>query len=295
MSNTAMVSGVYPLGPHALRLAAGRASGAALGRGRLATEWALGVGVSVGRPLGLLGARRAIWTGPAPGPRPVVLVHGYAMSRAYFLLLAARLSRAGLGPFFGFEYWTLGKVASAARRLGDYVEELLERHPGADGVDLVGHSMGGVVARYYLAFGGGAARVRHLVTLGSPHRGTPTSHFGLGRPQRELLPGSSLMMRLEAAGLPPGTEVVAIWSRGDALVWSEEHAELPGARHVVFDDLGHLGLLASRRVAREVTAVLTQDRPAPVAARPSAEPRAGAARPAGQAAGRTGSPASTSR
>jgi triacylglycerol lipase len=269
-SNLAMVTGLYPLGPAALRSLGRRGGGAAQlrGRGRLATEWALGMAVSAARPLGYVAP---VWRGRRRGPRPVVLVHGYAMSRAYFLLLSARLSASGLGPFYGFEYWTLGKVASAARRLGAFVEELCRFHQ-VDSVDLIGHSMGGVVARYYVALGGGAGRVRHLVTLGAPHSGTEVSYFGVGRPVHELMPGSALLARLEVTALPAGVEALAIWSRGDAMVWSEAQAHLPGARMVSFDDLGHLGLLASRRVAREVAAFL---RPAEAA--------------------RTGSPSSTAR
>ncbi|HLU66943.1 MAG TPA: alpha/beta fold hydrolase [Kofleriaceae bacterium] len=260
-SNLAMVSGLYPLAPHLLRRFLRRAetlpSGAARARGRLAAEWALAWAVSATRPLGLL--ERPVW-GRARGGRPVVLVHGYAMSRAYFLLLARRLERAGCGPFYGFEYWTLGKVASAAKRLGDYVDRLCDDH-GVDQVDLIGHSMGGVVARYYAALGGGAARVRRLVTIGSPHCGTEVSYFGVGRPVRELLPGSSLLERLAAAGLPDGSEALCIWSRGDALVWCEGQARLPGAREVVYDDLGHLSMLASRRVAAEVAGFLRAGEP----------------------------------
>jgi triacylglycerol lipase len=257
-SNLAMVTGVYPLLPHLVLRTARRAeqlpTGPARARSRIAAEWALSWAVSASRPLGYL--QRPLWARRAGGPRPVILIHGYAMSRAYFLLLARRLERAGLGPFYGFEYWTLGKVSSAARRLGEYVERLCDQHGVAE-VDLIGHSMGGVVARYYLSLGGGAARVRHLVSLGSPHCGTETSYFGVGRPVHELLPGSSLLARLEAAGLPAGPEVLAIWSRSDALVWCERQAHLPGAREVVFDDLGHIGLLASRRVAREVAGFLS--------------------------------------
>jgi pimeloyl-ACP methyl ester carboxylesterase len=254
-SNLAMVTGLYPFAPHALMTLGRRRAPALRGHGRLATEWALGVAVSAVRPLGYVAP---VWRGRRRGTRPVVLVHGYAMSRAYFLLLISRLGRAGLGPFYGFEYWTLGKVASAARRLGEFVEELCRFH-GVDSVDLVGHSMGGVVARYYVALGGGASRVRHLVTLGSPHSGTAVSYFGVGRPVHELLPGSALIARLDAAGLPKSVRALAIWSRSDAMVWSEAQARLPGARMVSFDDLGHLGLLASRRVAREVAAFLSEE------------------------------------
>src|SRR5690349_371309 len=111
-SDAMMLTGVYPLVPHAaLALQRRRRGGAGGGVGVALKEWALAVGVSAARPLGFLGlpGRRA------HGPRPVILLHGYAMNRANFLPLALRLARAGLGPLIGFEYWTLGKTASAAR------------------------------------------------------------------------------------------------------------------------------------------------------------------------------------
>src|SRR5437870_13355800 len=56
--------------------------------------------------------------------------------------------------------------------LAERVEQLACDHPG-ERIDLVGHSQGGLVGRYYVQKLNGAHRVRHLVTLGTPHRGTP--------------------------------------------------------------------------------------------------------------------------
>lgn len=249
LGNTAMATGVYPVVPHlGMVLARRRRGGPRPGhQGRaVGVEWAVSVGMSAARPLGFLplpGAR-------THGPRPIVMVHGYAMSRTCFLVLARRLARAGLGPISGFEYWTLGRIASAARKLGRHIDAVLA-HTGADRVDLVGHSMGGVVGRYFVALGGGADRVANLVTIGSPHRGADLSAVGLGRPTKELFPGSAFLQRLQAAPLPPGLAVTAIWSRSDALVPGASRARLAarGAGELVFDDLGHLSLLTSRRVA----------------------------------------------
>jgi len=246
-SDVAMVTGVYPFVPVLVNRARRRGASSAGGALR---EWALALAVSAARPLGFLGLPGR----GSKGPRPIVLVHGYAMNRANFLPLALRLSRAGLGPIVGFEYWTLGKTASAARRLGTLIEEVRER-TGATTVDLVGHSMGGVVARYYVTLGGGDGVVANLVTLGSPHAGTDASAIGIGRPIRELLGGSSLLTRLAAAPPPARTRMTVIWSRGDALVPGEREARPRGRGvedEVVFDDLGHLGLLASRRVAAAI-------------------------------------------
>jgi pimeloyl-ACP methyl ester carboxylesterase len=238
-SDVAMLTGVYPLVPHALRGTGGL--GVAL------REWALAIGASAARPAGFFGLPGR----SGHGPRPIILVHGYAMNRANFLPLAARLSRAGLGPVIGFEYWTLGKTASAARRLAALVAEVRER-TGAATVDIVGHSMGGVVGRYYVALGGGDGVVANLITLGSPHAGTDASAVGIGRPIRELLGGSSLLTRLATAKPPTATRITVIWSSADALVPGAREARLAGVEELVFDDLGHLGLLASRRVATAI-------------------------------------------
>jgi pimeloyl-ACP methyl ester carboxylesterase len=252
LSDVAMTSGIYPFVPH-LALAASRLrkERPLAGHARAALrEWGVALALSAARPAGFLPL-----PGHAEGPRPVIVVHGYAMNRANFLPLAVRLRRAGLGPVLGFEYWTLGKTASAARRLADYVEEV-RAATGAEQVDVIGHSMGGVVGRYFVQLGGGDGVVRNLVTLGSPHAGTDVSAIGIGRPTKELFFGSTLLERLRTAPRPACTRMTVIWSRADALVPGARQARIHGAEEIVYDDLGHLSLLASRRVAAEVVARL---------------------------------------
>lgn len=248
VSHAMMFSGFYPLVPHAVR---------AFGRGRAESgqrrlravlgEWGMAMVVSAVRPAGFL---------PLPGahtigPRPIILLHGYAMNRANFVPLAYRLARAGLGPILGFEYWTLGRTAAAARQLGWFVDEV-RAATGAAEVDLIGHSMGGVVARYYVTLAGGDPAVHRLITLGSPHAGTDMSAVGVGHPGRELLTGSKLLTRLAVAPPPSHTQITSIWSRADALVPGARQTPLPGSETVMYDDLGHVALLGSHRVARDV-------------------------------------------
>lgn len=246
VSNALMFSGAYPLLPVALRAFQKRHVGTA--RTTLA-EWGMAAGLSVVRPVGffpLPGSRNR-------GPRPVIVLHGYAMNRANFLPLAYRLARAGLGPIVGFEYWTLGRTAAAARQLQWFVEHV-QNMTGAPQVDVIGHSMGGVVGRYYVQLLGGDGAVANLITLGSPHLGTDVSEFGIGHPTRELLVGSKLVTRLAAAPAPRDTRVLTIFSHADALVPAHTQLalDIPRAERIVYDDLGHVALLGSRRVARDI-------------------------------------------
>ena len=270
VSQAMMFTGMYPLLPHALRALQGDRRAWPL-RTALA-EWGMSMLVSAARPAGFL---------PLPGatnrgPRPVIVVHGYAMNRANFVPLAFRLARAGLGPIVGFEYWTLGRTAAAARQLAWFIDHV-QTMTGAAEVDIVGHSMGGIVGRYYVAFGGGDGVVKNLVTLGSPHGGTDLAAAGVGAPTRELLMGSKLLQRLAFAGAPRKTRVLTIFSRCDVFVPAARQLEVPGAERIVYDDLGHVALLGSRRVAREIIARLAEpsevSAPAPRTASPSSRAR----------------------
>ncbi|HVV85953.1 MAG TPA: alpha/beta fold hydrolase [Kofleriaceae bacterium] len=245
-----MVTGVYPLVPHLLLAASRRRKERAAPAGEVGValrEWARALAMTARRPLGFC---------PLPGhdghgPRPIIVLHGYAMGRSNFRPLARRLAAAGLGPVIGFEYWSLGKTSSAARRLGALIEEV-RAQTGAAQVDVIGHSMGGVVGRYLVSLGGGDGVVANLVTIGSPHRGTDASAIGIGRPAKELLLGSSMVQRLDAAPPPAHTRMTVVWSRADALVPGARQARVPGAEELLFDDLGHLGLLTDRRVAAAI-------------------------------------------
>lgn len=251
VSQALMFSGLYPLLPHAMRAFSKGDVGNRPFRAALA-EWGISAALAAARPAGffrLPGAK-------VRGPRPVIVLHGYAMNRANFFPLAYRLARAGIGPVVGFEYWTLGRTAAAARQLGWFVDHV-RAETGAESVDIIGHSMGGVVARYYVTLAGGDGAVRHLITLGSPHNGTDVSRMGVGHPGRELVTGSKLITRLTAAAPLAHTKITSIWSRGDALVPAAQQPPLAGTETIVYDDLGHVALLASRRVAADIIARLT--------------------------------------
>ena len=258
-----MGTGLYPLLPSAgLHLALARRNEQSYQSPRsAATEWAAALAGVVTRPLGFAGERMRAPQGSTG--RPLILIHGYAMNRACFLTLASRLAKEGAGPIYGFEYWSFAKVSSSARHLDRYIEEICERY-GTEQVDLVGHSMGGVVARYYLTLGAGRGRgrVANLMTLGTPHGGSIFSVFGVGQPNKQLRPSAAFLQRLASASLPAETRVTVFWSRADALVGTAGQARWQGTEEVVYDKLGHLSLLYSKRVATEIARRLRL--PAPI-------------------------------
>jgi pimeloyl-ACP methyl ester carboxylesterase len=98
-----------------------------------------------------------------PSSEPVILLHGFGGSRANLLALGAYIRLAGFDNVSYFEYPRWQTLADSAAQLGRVAEE----KSGGDGVHLIGHSLGGTVARRYTA-GAPQHAVRTLITLGSP-------------------------------------------------------------------------------------------------------------------------------
>jgi len=105
----------------------------------------------------------------APNPTPVVLVHGFLGDPTNFLALRSHLAARGIRNFVNFSYPPRLDYQRLACRLGQTVEAVC-LHTGASQVDLVGHSLGGLIARYLTEMDG--SRVRRVATLGAPYFAT---------------------------------------------------------------------------------------------------------------------------
>ena len=186
-------------------------------------------------------------TARRPHQRTVVLVHGYGGNRTTFLPLSAYLRAHGVGQILAFDYRSSEGVEHAARGLRDYL-----RHAVRGGrVDLVCHSLGGLVARVYLEQLGGSRRVDRCITLGTPHHGTYNAYWLASRVGRELRPGSPVLERLAASGARANTvRYTSIVAGADNMVIPRIFAAGDDLVHV--PDVGHLGMLFSPGVFRAV-------------------------------------------
>lgn len=200
---------------------------------------------------------------PLPGRTgpPVVLLHGFIDNRSVFVLLRRSLARDGRQRIVSLNYSPLTcDIRTAAELLGRHVEEVCER-TGSDRVDIVGHSLGGLIARYYVQCLGGDLRVRTLVTLGTPHSGTKAIPLASAHPiVRQMRPGSEVIEEL--AGPAPGcrTRFVSFWSDLDSMMDPLEtacvdHPDLE-TRNVRVTGIGHLALPVHPTVAAGIREVL---------------------------------------
>ncbi|PJM93237.1 esterase/lipase family protein [Streptomyces sp. CB01373] len=192
---------------------------------------------------------------------PILLVHGLCSNRAIFHIMRRGLRQAGFRRVAVLNYnWLNNDVRGAARLLADQVERVCE-DSGHERVHVIGHSLGGVVARYYAQRMGGDARVHTLVTLGAPHTGTLAAALPLPvRAIRQLRPGSDLLAELAEPAPGCGTRFVAFHSDLDELIVPAANARLVHPdlriRNVPVRAVGHVSLPMHARVVGEVCRVL---------------------------------------
>lgn len=187
---------------------------------------------------------------------PVILLHGALHNRSAFVVMRRALRRAGFLYVHGMNYNVIGHtVEELAGQLAERVDAVLDR-VGAERVHVVGHSLGGLVARWYVQELGGHAKVHTCVTLATPHRGTYAALASRARAARQIRPGSPLIRRLGQGARPLPVRFVSYYSNLDALVIPQSSAKLEEpalhARNVLVKDMGHLSFLVSRPLIRQI-------------------------------------------
>jgi pimeloyl-ACP methyl ester carboxylesterase len=197
---------------------------------------------------------------PLASRTPVLLVHGLIDNRSIFAVMRRALRRRGFSSVCSWNYSPLlGDVARGARDLGEHIDRLRER-TGHERVHVVGHSLGGLMARYHVQLQGGDQRVESLVTLGTPHQGSLLAHVVPTPLIRQLRPGSPVFQDLAQPAPGIRTPVTAIYSDLDQVVLPTssgrcEHPDL-AARNILVRGVGHMSLPIHRGVVDEVAATL---------------------------------------
>lgn len=181
---------------------------------------------------------------------PVVLVHGFTGSPSSMATLKANFEAQGRQAF-SIDYSTENNVTNASQ-LASFVTSV-KAQTGAEKVDLVVHSMGGLSSRYYLKNLGGTAHVSEFVSLGSPHYGVysacllPTSLGG------QMCPWSSFLSSLNSGDDTPGTPFyTTIYSTGDGTVPNSSSRLDGGACFKQVSGVSHSGLTTNAGVFTNV-------------------------------------------
>ncbi len=190
------------------------------------------------------------WCRPVPKKTPpVILLHGLFQNRACWLYLRLRLRLRGVRSLHAINLPPWKDIESLTERVAIKVDEL-RLASGCDRVHLVGHSLGGIVARNYLQLRGGAAKVDRCILIAVPNGGSKLAALALSPLATILLPGSELLARLAAAPLPAAARLTTLHSRHDNIVLPAESALLPGAEDLELAGIGHTTLLYHPRTVK---------------------------------------------
>ncbi len=247
---------------------AGAAKGAAQGA---SAAWHA-VDPDLRRPLGelpLLGLTMLQSRRPPPvrlpddGHRPLVFVHGLGGHRGNFLPMRLFFRLQGRTRTYSVGFEPHAGLDQLAAQLGAYLDEVARVNGlGESGqVDLVAHSMGGIVARLALEDLSVRSRVRTLLTLGTPHAGTHAARYAATAFTLALRPGSEVLERLaQQAPWTAPPRLVCFWSRSDVLLLPPETACVQGAECVELAGLTHYGYLLQPACFRRAFEALREER-----------------------------------
>ena len=176
---------------------------------------------------------------------PVMLVHGYlSPAKALYPMQTALGRRGRSAHLVSLPPLAIGAVWDMALSLDQSVDRVL-RETGAPKVDVVGVSLGGLTALWWLRRLAGYRRARRLVAVGTPFLGTPFAHVGVcllgwaGPGAAQCLPDSTLIRSLAGGSPIPSTSIAACGDR----IAPPESCVLEGAENVVLPGPG-LSLVA---------------------------------------------------
>ncbi|MFF0311108.1 esterase/lipase family protein [Streptosporangium sp. NPDC004379] len=197
---------------------------------------------------------------PAPAqaaaPDPVIFVHGWAGAAWNWDVMRGDFQRDGwpADRLFAWGYNSAQSNVTTANQLADFVNQVRGR-TGAQKVDIVTHSMGGLSSRWYLKFLGGVDAVDDWVSVGGPNHGTNASYLCdlLIVSCAEMNYHSSFLDRLNEGDETPGAvHYGAFRSWCDEIINPDDSVKLDGATNVNVGCIGHLSLLLSWSVSQQV-------------------------------------------
>lgn len=255
-------------------------------------SFALGLSAGLANPGGTPpGVNRDDCKLTAAKPRPVILMHGTTENRlANWSGLGPRLANEGFCVFApNLGYYNnipgLDYIEKTAAQLSAYVDSVLAKYPGVSKVDIVGHSQGGMMPRYYIKFLGGAAKVNRLIGIAPSNNGTTLNGlanlakvFGItgaveavGPAFAQQIAGSAFLRNLNAGDPTPGAvKYDVLVTNGDQVVTPYRSSFIDGASAwtaqsgCVLEASEHLQISYSRRVHTKVMNLLDgRNRPLP--------------------------------
>jgi triacylglycerol lipase len=179
---------------------------------------------------------------------PVLLVPGYAEPSWYFMYgIYKDLKKAGYAVEGINLFPNFATAEEQALKVKAKIEAMM-KHYGSSKINLVVHSFGGLISRYYIQNLGGSRVVDNLVTVTTPHLGTYAAYLGPGASAVQLRPESEFIQKLNANGFAyPPVKYTSIWTNLDEIVLPPKNSIMPDSQVFYVPWTGHLTVMFSQR------------------------------------------------
>lgn len=182
---------------------------------------------------------------------PVVLVPGWFLPTAIWIPLSKQLKDRGYVHQVTVPHWpSFGDIRDYAAAAAFRAQKIQEQ-TGSKRLEVIGHSMGGLVLRYYLKHMGGVEVASHYVSFGTPQHGTVIGKLWPCTSTDQMLPDSAFLKDLNAGDETPGSvKYTSIRTNTDEIVLSETSPILEGASNHMVRYAEHLELVWDPRAQK---------------------------------------------
>jgi triacylglycerol esterase/lipase EstA (alpha/beta hydrolase family) len=192
------------------------------------------------------------------GKRPILLIHGYFHNLSGYFVLSQKLKKRGWEHVHTINLNTYTQSIEAMAREVKKAVDAIIKNTQHKKVDIIGHSLGGLVGRYYVQNLSGYKYVKNLITLATPNWGTQLAILGIGPSAKQMRPEADFIdkLNMDLSNLRR-VSFSSIWSPFDALIIPPTNAILRGAgKNIKIDFVGHIGMLYSDRVFELICKIL---------------------------------------
>ncbi len=176
------------------------------------------------------------------GETPTILLHGLFDNQGSWFWFKLQLRKSGIRNIVTINLSSWHNEEILTEILAKKIDEI-RLQIGVNKVNLVGHSMGGIIARNYAQLRGGADKVDKIVCLGSPHQGSKLATFTFAPLGKVLIPSTDFLTRLNKAPIPAHIKMTNIYSNKDNMVQPNRFNYLHWGTAIELDDMGHTSLI----------------------------------------------------
>ncbi len=192
---------------------------------------------------------------------PILFVHGIFHNSTAFYKLEKEAKKLGFSSTRTLELWTtFSSFEELVERLKTEVRLLLKSPEymhieTPKKVHIVAHSLGGMIVRGALLDEQFSKKIEKVIFLGTPHQGNPLFKSPIPFAIKSLHENAEMMKKIKMDPLPGN---IQYWNlRGGLdLITPLATTFLPDVPNLVFDGVGHAGLLSNRDVTQTVLAIL---------------------------------------